>query len=77
VFGDAVAFCSWYENATCRVYGYLYGCSGGDIGVDELQETFVHPIRHGTAKAYGARASKPLAASTAAIISLPLSDGWV
>lgn len=48
VFGDAGAFRSWYDDAVGRVYGYLFGRSGGDIEVAEeiTQQTFLQAIRH-------------------------------
>ena len=48
IFGDAIAFRAWYDDAVGRVYGYLYGRCGGDIEVAEeiTQQTFLQAIRH-------------------------------
>jgi RNA polymerase sigma-70 factor, ECF subfamily len=46
--GDPVLFRAWYDDAVDRVYGYLYGRSGGDIEASEdiTQQTFLQAIRH-------------------------------
>ena len=48
VFSDSNAFRAWYDDAVGRVYGYLYGRSGGDLEVAEdiTQQTFLQAIRY-------------------------------
>ena len=48
VFNDAGAFRGWYDHAVERVYGYIYGRSGGNIEIAEdiTQQTFMQAVRH-------------------------------
>jgi RNA polymerase sigma-70 factor (ECF subfamily) len=47
-FGDPGAFRAWYDDAVERVFGYVYGRSGGnfEIAEDITQETFLQAVRH-------------------------------
>jgi RNA polymerase sigma-70 factor (ECF subfamily) len=46
-WSDPVAFQDWYEVAVVRVYGYLFGRTGGDAALAEdlTQQTFMQAVR--------------------------------
>jgi RNA polymerase sigma-70 factor (ECF subfamily) len=47
VWSDPVAFQTWYEMAVVKVYGYLFGRTGGDAALAEdlTQQTFMQAVR--------------------------------
>jgi len=48
IFEDEERFRGWYDVAARRLYRYLFGRCGGDVGLAEdlTQQAFLHAIRH-------------------------------